>query len=61
MCKNIETSPKWVEDKLGIVERRITVDESTADLAYQSAIRALKNSNVDKEDLDLLMVSNVKS
>ena len=56
MCKNIETSPKWVENKLGIVERRITVDESTADLAYQSAIRALKNSNVDKEDLDLLMV-----
>lgn len=56
ICKNIETSPEWVEDKLGIIERRITTDESTADLAYQAAIRALENSNVDKEDLDLLMV-----
>ena len=56
MCKNIETTSEWVSDKLGIVERRITVDESTSDLAYQSAIRVLKNSNVDKEDLDLLMV-----
>lgn len=56
LCKHIKTTPEWVEDKLGIIERRITVDESTADLAYQAAIRTLEDSKVDKEDLDLIMV-----
>lgn len=56
LCKHIKTAPEWVEDKLGIRERRITVDESTADLAYQAAIRTLESSMVDKEDLDLIMV-----
>lgn len=56
VCTHIHTTPEWVEEKLGIVERRITTGESTADLAYQSAIRALDNAKVDKEDLDLLMV-----
>jgi 3-oxoacyl-[acyl-carrier-protein] synthase-3 len=56
LCKHIKTTPEWVEDKLGIIERRITVDESTADLAYQAAIRTLENSKVDKEDLDLIIV-----
>jgi 3-oxoacyl-[acyl-carrier-protein] synthase-3 len=56
LCKHIKTTPEWVEEKLGIVERRITVNESTADLAYQAAIKALENSKVDKEELDLIMV-----
>jgi 3-oxoacyl-[acyl-carrier-protein] synthase III len=56
LCKYIDTTPEWVEEKLGIRERRITTGESTSDLAYQSALRALENANVDKEDLDLIMV-----
>jgi 3-oxoacyl-[acyl-carrier-protein] synthase-3 len=56
MCKNIDTTPEWVFEKLGIKERRISEFESTSQLAYQSAWRALENANVDKEDLDLLMV-----
>jgi len=56
LCKHITTTPEWVEDKLGIIERRITVDESTADLAYQAAIRTLANSLTDKEELDLIIV-----
>ena len=54
VCKYIDTTSEWVEEKLGIRERRITNGESTSDLAYQSAIQALENSNVDKEDLDLI-------
>lgn len=53
LCHQIDTTPEWVDDKLGIKERRITVDESTADLAYQAGVRALKDANVDKEDLVL--------
>jgi 3-oxoacyl-[acyl-carrier-protein] synthase-3 len=56
LCHEIETTPEWVEEKLGIKERRLAVEESTAELAYQAAIRALEDAKVDKEDLDLIMV-----
>lgn len=56
LCKYIKTTPEWVEEKLGIIERRITVDESTADLAFQAARRILTNSLTDKEELDLIIV-----
>jgi len=56
LCKNIDTTPEWVKEKLGIDERRMAYDETTSDLAYQAAIRALESANVDKEELDLIMV-----
>jgi 3-oxoacyl-[acyl-carrier-protein] synthase-3 len=57
ICKHIDTTPEWVETKLGIKERRISdMDIGTSDLAYHASLQALKNSNIDKEDLDLIMV-----
>jgi 3-oxoacyl-[acyl-carrier-protein] synthase-3 len=56
LCKHIDTTPEWVTNKLGITERRIVIDETTADLAYQAAINTLENAKVDKEDLDLIIV-----
>jgi 3-oxoacyl-[acyl-carrier-protein] synthase-3 len=56
LCENIETTPEWVKEKLGIDERRMVVDETTSDLAYHAAIAALESANVDKEELDLIMV-----
>lgn len=56
LCQYIDTTPEWVEEKLGIIERRLTIEESTGDLAYKASINALKDANVDKEDLDLIMV-----
>jgi 3-oxoacyl-[acyl-carrier-protein] synthase III len=56
LCHQITTTPEWVEKKLGIKERRITLNESTPDLGYQAGIRALKDANVNKEDLDLIIV-----
>jgi 3-oxoacyl-[acyl-carrier-protein] synthase III len=56
LCSNIDSTPEWVEKKLGILERRMVVSESTSDLAYYAALKALESANVDKEDLDLIMV-----
>jgi 3-oxoacyl-[acyl-carrier-protein] synthase-3 len=56
LCENIDTTPEWVETKLGISERRMVTDEKTSDLAYHAAIKALESANVDKEDLDLIIV-----
>ena len=55
-CENIDTTPDWVEKKLGILERRMVETETTADLAYHATLKALESANVDKEDLDLIMV-----
>ena len=56
ICKNIDTTTDWVEQKLGILERRMVETETTADLAYNAALLALESANVDKEELDLIMV-----
>jgi 3-oxoacyl-[acyl-carrier-protein] synthase-3 len=56
LCKNIDTTPEWVEQKLGILERRFIADEKTSDLAYYAAINALESANINKEDLDLIIV-----
>ena len=56
LCENIDTTSEWVEQKLGILERRMTVGEKTSDLAYHAAINALESATINKEDLDLIMV-----
>jgi 3-oxoacyl-[acyl-carrier-protein] synthase-3 len=56
LCEMIDTTPEWVETKLGIRERRMVIDEKTSDLAYHAAIRALKSADTDKEELDLIIV-----
>jgi len=58
ICENIDTTPDWVEQKLGISERRMVETETTSDLAYYAALRALESSGVDKEDLDLIYENN---
>lgn len=56
LCQNIDTTPDWVEQKLGILERRMVTEEKTSDLAYHAAINALADAKVGKEDLDLIIV-----
>jgi acetyl-CoA acetyltransferase len=44
---------KWVVDKLGINKRHIAETESSTDLGFHSAIKALNNSNLNIDDIDL--------
>lgn len=56
LCINVDSTPDWIFTKLGIKERRISITESTVDLAYYAALNALEDAKVDKEDLDLIIV-----
>jgi len=56
LCRFIDTTPEWIYSKLGIKERRISLNESTVDLAYHAAINALEDAKIDKEDLDMIIV-----
>ncbi len=52
------TNDKWVRENLGVSERRIALPEqATSDLAAQASLRAIENSGLDAEDIDLIIVA----
>jgi 3-oxoacyl-[acyl-carrier-protein] synthase-3 len=54
----LATTPKWIEENLGIKERRVASDdEFTSDLASKAAIKAIENAGLTKEDIDLIIVA----
>jgi len=56
--KIVPTNSQWIFKKLGIKERRIASDkEATSDLAAKAAIRAIENSGLTKDDIDLIIVA----
>jgi len=54
---NIGTKSEWTKEKLGIEERRVVEDELPSDLAYHAAMEAIKDANINKEDIDLIIVA----
>lgn len=58
LSKFVETSDEWIFQRTGIKERRIS-DENTSELAYRSAVEAIKNSNIDKNEIDLIVCATM--
>lgn len=54
---NIGTSSEWTKEKLGIEERRIVENELPSDLAFHAGVNAIKDANIDKEDIDLIIIA----
>lgn len=61
LSKLVDTSDEWITQRVGISERRISQDETAADMAYNAALSALKNSGVKAEELDLIIASTLSS
>jgi 3-oxoacyl-[acyl-carrier-protein] synthase III len=56
--KMVETSDAWIQERTGIVERRIAAPEQgSTELAVASAEAALKEAGLRPEDTDLIVVS----
>ena len=56
--KLVETSDEWIVERTGIRERRIVApDQSLADIAENAARAALKNANLEIEQIDLIIVA----
>ena len=51
------SNAEWIEDKLGIQERRISMDDTVVTLGSASATEALKDSGLSKDDIDLIIVN----
>jgi 3-oxoacyl-[acyl-carrier-protein] synthase-3 len=53
----IDTSPEWIESRIGIVERRWSVEESSTDLAVGAARSALLSAGLEATKIDLIVVA----
>ncbi len=59
LSKLVETNDEWISTRVGVKRRHIATTETTAELGYKAALAALENSKVDKNDIDLILVSTV--
>lgn len=59
LSKMVETNDEWIQSRTGIRERRIAGEgESSASLAVEASLRALKVANLKPTELDLVIVSS---
>ncbi len=55
----LDTSDKWIRERTGIEERRICVQESLTDLAYEASIKALEAAGKKACDIDYIICSTI--
>jgi len=53
----IDTTPEWIESRIGIVSRRWAVEESSTDLAVGAARSALEQAQLEANDIDVIVVA----
>jgi len=57
LAKIVDTSDEWIRSRTGITERHIAADDqTTSDLAFFAATRAMEAAGVQAADLDLIVV-----
>ena len=57
LSKIVDTTDEWIHSRTGIRERHIAAEgETTSDLGYQAALRALEAAGVDAAEIDLIIV-----
>ena len=58
LSKKIETSDEWITKRSGIKNRHfVSEKETTSDLAYFASLEAIKSANLNKNDIDLIIVA----
>lgn len=57
LAKIVETSDEWIRERTGIRQRHMAVEgQTTGDLAFEAATRALAAAGVKPEELDLIVL-----
>ena len=55
----VDTSDEWIRERTGIVRRHIALKDTTADMAIKAAEKALENSGVNAEEIDLILAASM--
>ena len=57
LAKMVDTSDEWIAARTGIRERHVAAEgETTSDLGYRAALRALEAAGVAADEIDLIVV-----
>jgi 3-oxoacyl-[acyl-carrier-protein] synthase-3 len=57
--KFVDTTDEWIQQRIGVCRRHISVNETASDMGYQAALRALESSGTAVSDLDLILAATV--
>ena len=58
--KMVDTSNEWIMSRTGIKERRLAEDdEYTSDMGYNAARKAIKDANLENNDIDCILVATL--
>lgn len=57
LSKIVDTSDEWITQRIGVKERRISVDETAADMAAKAAKEALLSSGIKAAELDYIIAA----
>ncbi len=56
----VDTSDEWITSRTGIKERRIVSDgDATSDLALEASEQALERAEIDREEIDVIVVGTI--
>ena len=57
LAKIVDTSDEWIQTRTGIRERHVAAEgETTGDLGYNAALRALEAAGIEPSQLDMVIV-----
>lgn len=57
LTRIVETDDQWIRSRTGIGERRIVTEQGTSAIALKAAERALENSGVKPEEIELIILA----
>lgn len=57
----VETSDEWIRERTGVIKRHIIEDETTVSMASKAAQKAVEQSRIKPEEIDLIIVSTISS
>ena len=61
MSQLVETSDEWIKQRVGIATRHVCTTETTGEMAYYAAEKALEDAGVKPEELDLIICATVSN
>ncbi len=59
LSKLVDTNDEWIRKRVGVVTRRVSVNETTSEMGVKAAKAALENAGVLPEELDLILAATV--
>ena len=57
----VETNDEWITQRVGVRERRVSENETAADMAVKAALDALNSSGVKASEIDLIIAATISS